>query len=98
MPPIESVEFDELKISISEIERNGWTPRTTMGSVSHMLSVDDGFASGNFNLADILFFLATIVFFIAFVLEVLKKESPRPVYPILIAAGLTCVSLAWFVL
>jgi hypothetical protein len=63
--------------------------------MSSLLAVDDGFFSGNFNLADILFLIATIVFAIAFIIRVLLRPVPLP--ETLIAAGLACVALGWLV-
>jgi len=58
-----------------------------------MLSVDDGFFNGNFNLADLLFFLAAIAFAVAFVI-LATKPKPKPIDSALIAAGLTCLAVA----
>ncbi len=61
-----------------------------------MLSVDDGFFSGNFNVADLCFLIATILFAIAFLIRALAR--PVPLAETLIAGGLTAVALAWLVI
>ena len=61
--------------------------------MSSLLAVDDGFFNGNFNFADLMFLVAAIVFAIAFIVRVLLR--PVPIAETMIAAGLTCVALAW---
>jgi hypothetical protein len=53
-------------------------------------------SSGHADLADVLFLVAFILFVIVFVLKLLGTPIPPRVD--LIAAGLACVALAWFVL
>jgi len=57
---------------------------------------DDGVVSGKVTAADILFLIATIVFAIAFVVRIMVR--PVPIDSVMIAAGLFCVALGWFVL
>lgn len=61
-----------------------------------MLAVDDGFFTGNFNVADLCFLIATIVFAIAFLIRALAK--PASLDATLVAAGFTAVALGWLVL
>jgi len=53
-------------------------------------------SEGHADLADVLFLVAFILFAIVFVLRLLGVPIPARVD--LIAAGLACVALAWFVL
>jgi hypothetical protein len=60
------------------------------------LLADDGVVHGKATGADILFLIATIVFGIAFVVRLMLK--PVPIDMLMIAAGLFCVALGWFIL
>ena len=53
-------------------------------------------SSGHADLADVLFLVAFILFVIVFVLKLVGVPIPPKVD--LIAAGLACLALAWFVL
>jgi hypothetical protein len=53
-------------------------------------------SSGHADLADVLFLVAFILFAAVFVLKLLGVPIPPKVD--LIAAGLACLALAWFVL
>lgn len=53
-------------------------------------------SEGHADLADVLFLVAFILFAIVFVLHLLGVPIPPKVD--LIAAGLACLALAWFVL
>lgn len=59
-----------------------------------MVAVDDGIASGNFNLADICFLVALIVFLVGAFLA----YGAKALWATLVAIGLAAVSLGWFLL
>jgi hypothetical protein len=59
-----------------------------------MIAADDGIFQGNFNLADIAFFVALILFIIAFVVRL----QARAVDAAIIAAGLACIAFGYLVL
>ena len=59
-------------------------------------AADDGIVSGNFDFADIMFLVAFILFILGAV--VAWAIQPRAIWATLVAVGLACVSLGWFVL
>lgn len=59
-----------------------------------MIAVDDGIASGNFNVADICFLIAVIVFLIAGFIA----YGVKTLWATLVAIGLAAVSLGLFLL
>jgi hypothetical protein len=54
--------------------------------------------SGNVDLADILFLIATVLFVIAGFLAWRPVADGRPLWAVLISIGLACVSLGFLVL
>ena len=61
-----------------------------------MLSVDDGIWSGNLNMADVFFLIATIVFAIGFIIVLTVK--PLVIDRLMLFAGLVFVALGFLVL
>lgn len=63
---------------------------------SLLLAVDDGIVHGKLGAADLFFLIAVILFAICFVVRLMAR--PVPIDGVMIAAGLTAVSLGWLLL